>query len=259
MRDPGRVPCRPGFFHEFLGQAFAGDRDNMALTRRGFIQFVAGAGVSGALFGLFKASRARALPRPPGALTEEAFLSLCSRCLRCVDVCQPLALRPAGFFEGIANIGSPVLDVSKCIICMECIRACPTGALQKIPKEEVDLGTALIHKEICLAWQDKKRCRVCYEACPTKAIVLEKKRKPVLIPDKCNGCGICYRKCPTEPKSISITYEGARRFDLPDKHFALRMEDRVGPYEFPPPDFGTWFFNRVRTLAEKYGILGRGS
>ncbi|MBN1105881.1 MAG: 4Fe-4S binding protein [Deltaproteobacteria bacterium] len=229
----------------------------MSLTRRGFLQFVAAAGVSGTVFALFPVGRAGALPRPPGALTEEAFLSLCSRCLQCVDVCQPLALRPAGLFEGVANLGSPVLDVSKCIICMECVRVCPTGALQKIPKKEVDLGTAVILKEICLAWQNKKRCRICYEACPTKAIVLDRKRNPVLISENCNGCGICYRKCPTEPKSVTISYQGAKRFDPPEGRFALRLEDRVGPYEFPPPDFRTWFVNRVRTLAEKYGILGR--
>jgi ferredoxin-type protein NapG len=229
----------------------------MSISRRGFLHFAWSGAVSGAVFALFKVSRARALPRPPGALTEEAFLSQCSRCLRCIDVCQPLALRPAGVFDGLANIGTPVLDVSRCIICMECIRTCPTDALRKIPKEEVVLGTAVIKQDLCLAWLKKKRCKICYEACPTQAIELEKRRYPVLKPEKCNGCGICFRKCPTEPKSILISYEGAKRYAPLERRLAYRLEDRVGPYEFPPPDFKTWFVNRLRTLAERYGLSKR--
>jgi ferredoxin-type protein NapG len=231
----------------------------MSISRRSFFQFVVSGTVSGALFTLFKVKRAKALPRPPGAITEEEFLNYCSRCFQCIDVCQPLALRPASIFDGVANLGTPVMDVKKCIICMECIRVCPTDALKKIPKEEVDLGTAVIDHDICLAWQKRKRCKVCYDACPTKAFELKKKRFPVLDPDKCNGCGICVRKCPTEPKSIIISYEGAKRFAPPEVRFALQLEDRVGPYEFPPPDFKTWFVNRIKTLSEHYGIAKRSS
>ena len=229
----------------------------MGISRRNFLGFVLGGAASGAFFTFFKVKRAEALPRPPGALTEEAFLSRCSRCSRCIDVCQPLALRPAGIFDGMANLGTPVLDVTRCIICMECIRSCPTGALKKVPKEEVDLGTAVIDQDLCLAWQRKKRCKVCYKACPTKAIELKKRRYPVLVPEKCNGCGICLRKCPTDPKSITVSYKGAKRFDPPEKRFAMRLEDRVGPYEFPPPDFKTWISNRLRTLAEHHGIVNK--
>ena len=229
----------------------------MSISRRSFFQFVVSGTVSGALFTLFKVKRAKALPRPPGAITEEEFLNSCSRCFQCIDVCQPLALRPASIFEGVANLGTPVMDANKCIICMECIRICPTDALKKIPKEEVDIGTAVIDHDICLAWLKKKRCKICYKACPAKAFELKKRRFPVLDPDKCNGCGICVRKCPTEPKSIIISYEGAKRFAPPDDRFALHLENRVDPYEFPPPDFKTWFVNRVRTLAEHYGIAKR--
>jgi ferredoxin-type protein NapG len=229
----------------------------MGISRRNFLHFVVSGAISGGILALFKVKKADALPRPHGAIIEEEFLGFCTRCLECIDVCQPLALRPAGIFDGIANIGTPVMDVTKCIICMECIRACPTDALKKIPKEQVDLGTAVINKDICLAWQKKKRCEVCYKACPTKAFRLEKKRYPVLEPEKCNGCGICVRRCPTAPKSVIVSYKGAKRFAPPKTRFALRLEDRVGPYEFPPPDFKTWFVNRIRTLAEHYGIRKR--
>ena len=229
----------------------------MNATRRGFLHVVVSATVSGALFTFFQVRRTEALPRPPGAIREDDFLGYCSRCFRCIDVCQPMALRPASIFDGIANLGTPVLDVGKCIICMECIRTCPTGALRKVPKDEVDLGTAVIDQDRCLAWQKKKRCKYCYKACPPKAIDLMRNRFPVLKPEKCNGCGICVRQCPTEPKSITISSEGSKRFDPSEQRFVLRLEDRVGPYEFPPPDFKAWFVNRVKTLAEHYGIVQR--
>jgi ferredoxin-type protein NapG len=229
----------------------------MSISRRNFLHFVISGTVSGGLFTLFTVKCAEALPRPPGAITEKEFLQYCSRCFQCIDVCQPLALRPASIFEGISNLGTPVMDANKCIICMECIRICPTNALKKIPKEEVDIGIAVIDHDICLAWQKKKRCKICYKACPTKAIKLKKRSYPVLDPEKCNGCGICLRKCPTEPKSIIISYEGAKRFAPPKERFALRLENRVAPYEFPPPDFKTWFVNRIRTLAEHHGIAKR--
>jgi ferredoxin-type protein NapF len=229
----------------------------MTVSRRGFLQFVASGTLAGAVFTAFAFKKAEALPRPPGALTEEEFLRYCSRCSQCIDACQPMALSPAGIFDGVANLGTPVMDVTRCIICMECIRVCPTSALKKVPKEEVDIGTAVIQRDQCLAWQNKKRCKVCYKSCPLKAIELKKKRYPILLVEKCNGCGICLRKCPTAPKSITISYKGAKRFDPPKKRVALRLENHVGPYEFPPPDFNTWFKNRVRTLAEHYGIVER--
>ena len=229
----------------------------MSISRRHFLHFFVSSTVSGGLFALFKVKKANALPRPPGALSEKDFLAFCSRCFKCIDACQPLALRPAGILDGIANIGTPVLDVNRCVICMECIRKCPTGALKKVSKKTVDLGTAIIDHNTCLAWQRKKRCKDCYKCCPTHAIILKKKRYPVLDPEKCNGCGICLRRCPTDPKSITLSYEGAKRFNRSQERFLIRLEDHVGPYEFPPPDFTTWFGNRMKTLAEHYGMIKR--
>jgi len=229
----------------------------MTLSRRSLLQLAGSAALSGAILTLTAAGRAEDLVRPPGALDEPDFLASCSRCLRCLDACAPMAIRPAPITSGLANLGTPVLETNKCIICMECIRTCPTGALSKIPKTEVFLGTAVILKDVCVAWLKTRRCRECEKACKLEAIVLQKKRFPEVLAEKCNGCGVCMRRCPTEPKSIIISPEGARRTKRQPGRFILAVEDRVGPYEVPPPAYSEWFKNRLEKLAEHYGIVKR--
>ncbi|MEM5788600.1 MAG: 4Fe-4S dicluster domain-containing protein [Syntrophobacteraceae bacterium] len=226
----------------------------MILSRRAMLQLAASAAASGAIMGLTAVGRADNLVRPPGALEESQFLASCSRCLRCLDACSPLAIKPASVFSGFANVGTPVLETSKCILCMECIRACPTGALGKIPKGEVFLGTAVIMKDVCLAWLKTRRCKECEKACKLEAVVMKENRYPEILADKCNGCGICMRRCPTEPKSIYISPEGARRTKRQEGRILVSLEDRVGPYDVPPPDFSEWFSNRLEKLAEYYGM-----
>jgi len=225
----------------------------MGLSRRALLQILASAAVSGGVLGLTAIGRADNLVRPPGAVAEPDFLALCSRCSRCVDACAPLAIAPAHLGGGLANLGTPVLDTNKCVLCMECIRACPTGALSKIPKSEVFLGTAVIAKDTCLAWLKTRRCRECEKACPLDAVTMQQGRFPEIVADKCNGCGICMRRCPTEPdKAITISPEGAKRTVRPAARFQVALEDRVGPYEIAPPPYSTWFVNRLRKLGELY-------
>lgn len=226
----------------------------MHLSRRATLQILVSGLVSATALGLTAVGRADSLVRPPGAVDEKDFLALCSRCMRCMDVCQPLAIRPAPVAAGLANLGTPVLDTGKCIVCMECIRTCPTGALTKIPKKEVWLGTAVIHKDICPAYRKTRRCQECFKACPFKAVVMKENRYPEIVADKCNGCGICVRRCPTDPKSLFISPEGAKRTQRPQSHFLTTLEDRVGPYEAPPPTYSQWLGNRLAKLAEVYGL-----
>ncbi len=227
----------------------------MILTRRALLQLAASAVVSGAVLGLTTVGRAHNLVRPPGALDEPDFLASCSRCLRCLDACAPMAIQPASVFSGVANLGTPVLETNKCILCMECIRTCPTGALGKIPKNEVFLGTAVILKDVCLAWRKTRRCRECEKACKPEAVIMEENRYPVVLAEKCNGCGICMRRCPVEPKAIFISPEGAKRTHRQGGRLLVSLDDRVGPYDVPPPGFPEWFRNRIQKLAEHYGIL----
>lgn len=229
----------------------------MIISRRALLQLAASSAVSGAVLGLTAVGRAQNLVRPPGALDELQFLASCSRCLRCLDVCAPMAIKPASIFDGFANLGTPVLETNKCIVCMECIRTCPTAALSKIPKGEVFLGSAVILKNVCLAYLKTRRCKECEKACKPEAIVMDENRYPRVLLDKCNGCGICMRRCPTEPKAIYISPEGARRTQRQGGRILMAVEDRVGPYENPPPAFPEWLKNRLLKLAEHYGVKKR--
>jgi len=227
----------------------------MKLSRRDVLNIIISGAISGIVFTFFKVSGAKALPRPPGSLIENEFLKYCTRCYRCIDVCPAGALKPATLFDGITNLGTPVLDWKKCIMCMECVRICPTEAIKKVPKEEIDIGNAVIDPDICLSWQKTRRCKNCYKACKYDAIKLEKRRFPVVIEENCNGCGACEQRCPTDPKSIVVHYDKVKRFDPSGNRFVLQLEDRVGPYDFPQSNFKTWFAGRIEKLAKHYGII----
>jgi ferredoxin-type protein NapG len=71
--------------------------------------------------------------RPPGALEESDFLSSCIKCGQCVQVCPVQAIRLDDIDHGF-GIGLPYIDSRKqaCDFscdAVQCILACPTGAL----------------------------------------------------------------------------------------------------------------------------------
>ena len=213
---------------------------------------VAGA-ISGTAFGLIKAGGAQALPRPPGALVEKEFLKACARCYQCIDICPVSALHPASVLTGLANVGTPVLDVKQCSMCMECIQICPTGAIQKIAKAEMDIGNAVIDHPTCLQWSGQEACDKCFKACRYKAIELDAKKNPIVVEANCNGCGACGRRCPVKPvRSITVVYDKVRRFEPPKERFLVRAEDRTGSEG--EREFLDWFEYRVKSLAEHYGL-----
>ncbi len=110
----------------------ARDKLDSFLTRRAFLGWAGkGAGVF-ALGGLIRfLGINQTFPRPPGAVPEEQFLSLCTRCHRCAEVCPYREIRPVLLTESIINAGTPVLvDAGYCPRCRRCVGYCPTGALR---------------------------------------------------------------------------------------------------------------------------------
>jgi ferredoxin-type protein NapG len=170
--------------------------------------------------GHFKKNRLR----PPGAVEENRFMSLCIRCARCIEVCPYNAIKRADFADHL-QIGTPYIypDQKACYLCMRCPAVCPTNALdtELIQMEKVAIGRAFVDEKVCLNYQfanDENKgstdgmariCNTCYNVCPLQdeAIVLKQVILPV-VTDKCVGCGICTERCPTNPKAINIFPSG---------------------------------------------------
>ena len=175
--------------------------------------------------GLYRRARASSskhgtLVRPPGAGSEQEFLSACIRCGQCVEACPPEygTLRLADITKGISS-GTPFapdLRHNPCYICQgypepQCIKACPTDALKPLlDNSEIRMGLAVIDESTCWAYNGTS-CRSCWHACPwpNEAIILNERVQPVVNPEACVGCGLCVHACPTDPESIVIRPEDA--------------------------------------------------
>ncbi|MFC2161096.1 4Fe-4S binding protein [Acidobacteriota bacterium] len=120
------------------------------------------------------------LIRPPGALSEAQFLQKCVRCGECMKVCPTNALQPAWTEAGPEGIWTPVLvpEIGYCeYYCSLCTQVCPTGAIKDLSIEAKN--------QVCIgtAWIDKNRC----------------------IPWKFgDSCIVCEEHCPVSPKAIKF-------------------------------------------------------
>jgi len=185
----------------------------LKISRREFLGFTFGFATFSVIFSLTGSLPKRKLVRPPGALVEEEFLSMCIRCGVCVDVCPTRGLSLATLDDGIVNVGTPKLTGYCKINCLKCTEVCPTGALQRITVDEVDMGTSVIIKERCRGWK-YGTCMRCFERCPNKAIYLTNSKSPMVDVSKCRGCGNCVDACPESPPAVYIVPEGANRIKL---------------------------------------------
>lgn len=81
------------------------------------------------------------------------------------------------------------IDYDKCRQCMECVIACPTGAITgDVEKRK----KAVIDEEKCIG------CTICAKKCPVDAIEGKLKELHKVDKDKCIGCGVCIEKCPKD-------------------------------------------------------------
>ncbi|MBU6996545.1 MAG: 4Fe-4S binding protein [Theionarchaea archaeon] len=196
-------------------------------SRRTFLKAGVAAGAALALSPLLTGRRVTSagstVIRPPGALKEEDFLSVCVRCGECMRVCPSQGLRPVLFEGSLSDFYTPHLvpRIGECQLCMLCWQVCPTGALVEVDPAEMKLGTATVNRNTCLEWRNEP-CLVCQEVCPYQAVdVIESggrgrsdggRRGPTVNRSLCAGCGACERHCPTEPTSISVSPEGEKRY-----------------------------------------------
>ncbi len=150
--------------------------------------------------------------RPPGAVGNKEFLSLCTGCDECVKACPHYSIRKLNKDFDIAD-GTPIVvpEEAPCYLCDDfpCIRACKEGALKGVnDKEDVKMGKAYINNSNCMAW-GAQFCEHCVRSCPVPGAIYLDEGKPVVRRERCVGCGICENVCNTvnHPLAIKVVSE----------------------------------------------------
>lgn len=171
-------------------------------------------GIAGWAFGA-KKSWATVI-RPPGAVNENIFMGLCSRCGNCINVCPENIIIPDFGSSGLRGLLTPILKYGRGYCnewCAKCLLTCPTSAIRRLSLEQKRLtaiGAAQIDKSLCLAWTSRQDCMVCQEFCPYQAIAAVTNNGvncPEVKKEICRGCGACENHCPAIPKK-AITVQG---------------------------------------------------
>ncbi len=178
--------CRKAHMVYGPDRSAAGEIETPPVTRRGFLT-AAVAGVAAVpvlrLAGGLHDNWNSNVIRPPGALTEEAFLDRCIKCGQCMRVCPTNVIQPTLFGAGLEGVWTPVLNfrvgTSGCQLnCIACGNVCPTAAIRPITLNEkhgvgefasvgpIRMGTAFVDRGRCLPWAMDMPCIVCQENCP---------------------------------------------------------------------------------------------
>ncbi len=139
--------------------------------------------------------------RPPGAVEETEFLSLCTRCDECIKACPAKAIKRSQGLMDVA-LDTPIIipKENPCVLCngLVCITACKEGALK--PVEQIDkirMGVATINTSQCMAWGGQD-CQLCLIKCPLRGdAIYQEDGKPLINAEKCVGCGVCEHACNT--------------------------------------------------------------
>ena len=158
------------------------------------------------------------LLRPPGSIPESGFLGACVHCGRCMKVCPTNGLQPAILESGFDGLWTPRLvpRIGGCEKnCNMCGRVCPTSAIRNLPLEEktfARIGTAVVDRSRCIAWEQNRVCLICDEACQYNAIETRNETiqgmtllRPFVDERICVGCGLCESRCPIDgPAAIQV-------------------------------------------------------
>jgi ferredoxin-type protein NapG len=200
--------------------------------RRHFMKQAAGLGVLGiaAAGGIwaakgFKPEKGRL--RPPGAVPEEQYLSMCIKCGQCLQVCPYDSIKLEDY-DGKAGVGTAYIAPLErgCYLCeaFPCVLACPTGALNHESNviEKVHMGMAIVVNEsACLALtnkkvtgemigriydhtkvitpEERKSRKVEVFANDPEKVILQKELLQKLSAQEGKNCSLCADLCPFEP------------------------------------------------------------
>ena len=178
------------------------------------------------------------LLRPPGAISERAFLQACTRCDRCVNACPKDAIRKVPKKMGWIIMDTPYIDPMKkpCVMCedLPCISACQDEALLPVAsKFEVRMGHVILDRKHCVAYGDGF-CQQCVIECPIPGAITQKDQRPVFHRDVCTGCGACVRACATvnipvalkvKPQMVIEAQRRKKEREQEEAELAARLEE----------------------------------
>ncbi|MBQ9800320.1 MAG: 4Fe-4S binding protein [Thermoguttaceae bacterium] len=192
-------------------------------TRRRFLRTLAVFGFAAATLGAVRRWSARVLAAPPfrapGALPEDAFLTRCARCGRCVAVCPTQVLRfdaPLADVKTVKTDATVPSEPSENADVANASDANDEPTAETAVKVDATVKTSpLFRPAPRLVFDDgafcEKDCVACGTACPTGAIssltLDAKKRFKIATVDfkieRCliyyqQECAICRRECPFE-------------------------------------------------------------
>jgi formate hydrogenlyase subunit 6/NADH:ubiquinone oxidoreductase subunit I len=148
-------------------------------------------------FGFTKNANDRII-RPPGSLEEPEFLARCIRCGQCMKVCPTNAIQPTLFESGIEGMWTPtlVMRAGYCEYeCVLCSQVCPTGAIWKITEAE----------KLVKAPGAKGK--------PIKIGTAFYDQGRCLPWAMATPCIVCEEFCPTSPKAIWVVQEQVTKPD----------------------------------------------
>jgi ferredoxin-type protein NapG len=150
------------------------------------------------------------LLRPPGAISERAFLQACTRCDKCLNACPKDAIQRVPKKMGFLIMDTPYIDPMKvpCVMCTDlpCISACEDEALLPVPggPADVEMGYAILDKRKCQSY-GHTFCQQCVIDCPVPgAITQNQEQQPIFHKNICTGCGVCVRSCSTVNIPVAI-------------------------------------------------------
>lgn len=169
---------------------------------------------------------------PPGSPNSETFSNRCISCHLCVAICPTGVLVPAFWDTATKGWMQPHMDFSRGFCedsCSACLGICPTNAIQPLSlkeKQNIQIGIAVLIKNLCLPVADRKACGECATVCPTSAIKLNpylgNLTLPEIIENQCTGCGACVYICPVRPERALYVEPLSEQGTLIRKHTNFR-------------------------------------
>lgn len=148
---------------------------------------------------LFRRNSSNAL-RPPWVKEGGEFTDICTRCDKCIDVCETKIL-----FRGDGGFPEVTFKEDECSFCQLCVQACPEPVFGDTGLEPWAYIANI--QDSCLVNQGVW-CQSCKDACEASAIkftlALGKPPSPEIQADLCTGCGACVAPCPSNAITITL-------------------------------------------------------